>query len=351
MQNQTTPPTAPLLPDLTAARRSFSRVGWAMVLYTIIPTLIAYAIYYAVLEFAPNIAAKDWFLWVYALAPMYVVGVPIYFLFIKGAPKTRIEPKKLGANGFFSFLLISVTLLYAGNLIGNFLMAFVSIATGKEMANPVADMLSGSSFWINALMVAVLAPIFEELIFRKLILDRIHVWGEKTAIVFSALLFGIFHGNFYQFFYAFGIGLVFAYIYIRTGRLRYTIALHMFINGFFGVFANWVISKVPLELMEKMADQKFIESIYASEEALLEFAEQLTPHLLGLGLYFLYAFALFFMAIGGVVVYLIYRKRFILNKSECELPRGYICGQVYGAPGVMVAITLGIILIALNLIA
>jgi len=351
MQNQTTPPVAPLLPDLNAARRRFSRIGWAMFLYTVVSTLVAYAIYYAVLNFAPYIIAEDWFLWVYSIAPMYVIGFPIYLAILKGSPKETIEPQKLGAKGWFVFLLISVTLLYVGNIIGTYLMAFVSLATGKEIANPVAEMLSGSSFWINALVVAVIAPIVEELIFRKLILDRIHVWGEKTAIVFSALLFGIFHGNFYQFFYAFALGLLFAYIYIRTGRIRYTIALHMFINGFFGVFANWVISKVPLELLETLADSEYIESLYASEEAMTAFIEQLMPHLPGLALYCFYAFALFFMALGGFVVYLIFRKKLILKKSAFELPRGYICGPVYGAPGVMVAITLGVILIALNLIA
>jgi membrane protease YdiL (CAAX protease family) len=241
--------------------------------------------------------------------------------------------------------------MYAGNIIGNYIMILVSLSTGKVIANPVAEMLSGPSFWINTIVVAVIGPIIEEIIFRKLILDRTHIWGEKTAMVFSALIFALLHGNLYQFFYAFGMGLIFAYIYIRTGRIRYTIALHMFINGFFGVFANWVISKVPLELLETLADSEYIESIYASEEAMTEFINQLMPHMPGLALYCFYAFAIFFMTLGGFVLYLIYRKKLTLKKSAFELPRGYVCGPVYGAPGVMITITLGVILVALNLIA
>ena len=351
MQNQTTPPTAPLLPDLNAARCRFSRVGWAMVLYTLIPTLIAYAIYFAVLEFAPYIVVEDWFLWVYAVAPMYIVGLPIYIAVLKGVPSEKPESKKLGFKNLVILLLMSVALLYAGNVIGNFLMTFVSLTTGKEIANPVEEMLSGSSFWINALVVAVIAPIVEELIFRKLILDRTRIWGEKTAIVFSALLFGIFHGNFYQFFYAFALGLLFAYIYIRTGRIRYTIALHMFINGFFGVFASWVVSMLPMEFLEKLMDTEYLESVMASEEAMTEFMNSIVLNLPGLMLYGFYTFALMFMAICGLIFFLVYRKKLFLKKAECEIPRGYICGPVYGAVGVMVAITLGIVLIALNLVA
>jgi uncharacterized membrane protein len=47
----------------------------------------------------------------------------------------------------------------------------------------------------------------------------------------SALLFGLFHGSLNQLCYAFLLGLVFGYVYIRTGKLRYTIMLHIGINS------------------------------------------------------------------------------------------------------------------------
>ena len=49
-------------------------------------------------------------------------------------------------------------------------------------------------------------------------------------MILSGVLFGLSHGNFYQFFYAFGLGVVFAYVYINTGKLRYTIIFHAIIN-------------------------------------------------------------------------------------------------------------------------
>ncbi|MDL2236926.1 CPBP family intramembrane metalloprotease, partial [Christensenellaceae bacterium OttesenSCG-928-K19] len=78
--------------------------------------------------------------------------------------------------------------------------------------------------------VCILAPIAEEFIFRKLLIDRLARYGQWVAVFTSALLFGLFHGNFSQFFYAFGAGLVFGYVYIKTGKVWYTMLLHGIIN-------------------------------------------------------------------------------------------------------------------------
>lgn len=55
-------------------------------------------------------------------------------------------------------------------------------------------------------------------------------YGEKLAVIVSALLFGLFHANLSQLFYAFLLGLLLGYVYLRTGKLRYSIALHMLFN-------------------------------------------------------------------------------------------------------------------------
>ena len=46
-------------------------------------------------------------------------------------------------------------------------------------------------------------------------------------MLFSGLMFGLFHGNLNQFVYAFVLGLCFGFIYVKTGNIRYTIGLHM----------------------------------------------------------------------------------------------------------------------------
>ncbi|MDO5656043.1 MAG: type II CAAX endopeptidase family protein [Flavobacteriaceae bacterium] len=82
------------------------------------------------------------------------------------------------------------------------------------------------------IMVCILAPILEELIFRGLILRGMlqHGINPWFAIIFTSLLFGIAHMNPWQFFGAGLLGSVFGYIYWRTQSLWLVIFLHALNN-------------------------------------------------------------------------------------------------------------------------
>ncbi|MBT7123449.1 MAG: CPBP family intramembrane metalloprotease, partial [Clostridia bacterium] len=109
--------------------------------------------------------------------------------------------------------------------------------TESQMQVFLDDVFTGTNIWIYSASVVVAAPIVEELFFRKLLISRMERHGEKAAILMSGLIFGIFHGNFSQFFYAFALGIVLGYIYIRTRKIGITIALHMLVNLLGGVLA------------------------------------------------------------------------------------------------------------------
>ena len=47
----------------------------------------------------------------------------------------------------------------------------------------------------------------------------------------SGVMFGLFHGNLNQFVYAAALGAFFAFIYVRTGKIRYTMILHAMVNS------------------------------------------------------------------------------------------------------------------------
>lgn len=84
--------------------------------------------------------------------------------------------------------------------------------------------------WVNILVMVLLAPVLEELLFRKMLIDRTIKYGEGISVLISALFFGLFHGNLNQFAYAFVIGGVFAFVYVKTGNVKYTIYMHMLVN-------------------------------------------------------------------------------------------------------------------------
>lgn len=87
---------------------------------------------------------------------------------------------------------------------------------------------------IAVISIAVIPGIFEELFFRKALIDLTSKYNKKFALIFSAVLFGVVHMNLSQGLFAFAIGIVLGAIYLYTNDIKLTILIH-FINNSFGV--------------------------------------------------------------------------------------------------------------------
>jgi len=133
--------------------------------------------------------------------------------------------------------LICVFLMYVGNIIGIVLLSLLRPGADIGSENPLLPYVMTDALLPQILFITILGPLFEELVFRKLFIDRLRPYGEKLAVLTSALAFGLFHGNLSQFFYAAMLGCVFGYVYLKTGRLRYSVALHSAINALGSIIA------------------------------------------------------------------------------------------------------------------
>ena len=194
--------------------------------------------------FGVEIAFGDWYMLGSSLATYVLGGVVTYFI-VKDMPvSSRPIVKNAGAGMLAAAFLICMSALFFGNLMGQALMSMVSALQGKPMFNPIEEIMKGLSSWVIFVTMVVMAPVCEEILYRKILIDRIRLYGDKAAILVSGFIFALSHGNFYQFFYAFGIGLVLGYVYIQTGRLRYTIWFHMIIN-FLGSIAAIHVAEFP----------------------------------------------------------------------------------------------------------
>jgi membrane protease YdiL (CAAX protease family) len=101
---------------------------------------------------------------------------------------------------------------------------------GGSSVMPVLEQVSGSSDTFSMFLYAsVLAPVWEELLFRGWILRTLRPYGKRFAILGSAILFGLFHGNLLQTPYALLIGLLLGYVTVEYS-LFWSIALHGFNN-------------------------------------------------------------------------------------------------------------------------
>ena len=156
-------------------------------------------------------------------AASWIVGFVMMRLVL---PKsTPIEKKNLPFGRFLLAALMCFGVWGVGAVLGNVTSFF-----GVETESLFSTDLLGKAVLPYLVYAVIGAPILEELTFRKALLDGLHDQHEGYAAVISALLFGLMHGNHMQFFLAFFIGLIFAMVYQRTGRVIYSMILHAMIN-------------------------------------------------------------------------------------------------------------------------
>lgn len=215
---------------LRGHRERFSRLGWALVAQMAAMLAVQTAMLLAAQALAPVLVRSGVFLWLVSVLSAYGAGVPAAWLVLRGTEEAPPQPgAPLGPGRFFRSYLAGLGLMYLVNLATLALMGLVGLLRGQTVENPV-DNMADYPLVLNLLLGCVIAPVCEEYLFRGLLLNRLRPYGERFAVWASALCFGLFHGNFSQFFYACAIGVLFAGVVLKTGRLRQAMLLHALIN-------------------------------------------------------------------------------------------------------------------------
>ncbi len=180
------------------------------------------------------------FTWLLSFLPLYGVAFPVFFTLLQR--QSRIVPvrRRMGFGNFAAFFCMAMTVMYAGSVLGQLINWLVGLATGAPPLSELEALIGAAPVWQTLLFACLLAPIGEELIFCTL-LQHALPFGERAAILFTALAFGAFHGNLYQFFYAFLVRLLFSYAYARFGRMELCMLLHAMVNVMGGVVGQLVL--------------------------------------------------------------------------------------------------------------
>lgn len=84
---------------------------------------------------------------------------------------------------------------------------------------------------LDCISACIMAPLTEELLFRGFVLKNLSRVNIKFGIFASAFLFGLAHGNIPQFLFAFPVGILLAYITVKSGSLIPSITVHLVVNS------------------------------------------------------------------------------------------------------------------------
>ena len=309
-----------------SARKIFSRIGFSSIAVLGISVGAAALLAMIIAVAAPEFTSSGTGLLVLSVVSTHLIAIPLGCLIMRRIPKVFPQPEPFGIGKLLLCVPVCVFFAYVGQLIGVLVSELLSAAAGVPYEDPTAGLAAPDiPFPVMLLCLVIVGPFMEELLFRRVLIDRMCNYGEKLAIVTSAVMFGIFHGNIEQATYATLLGLIFGYVYLRTHNIWYTFALHAFVNFYSGALIAKVTSAggVP-ELLEDLAAGasagELIEQ-YASDPSVLVFAA-----------YVLFTALLF---VAGLVIFIVKIRKLHFYQAPLQLPKGRGFAAAWLNPGMI----------------
>lgn len=293
--------------DTKSMKKDFSGLGWRF----LIGTLVIYAVQMGVMAVVgavkPEWLQNTTINLILAVLPLYLVGMPVLIALVKRMPGKAPEKKHISPGQFLLALIMCFALMYCGNIVGTVITTIVGVLKGSAVDNALMTYATGANMVVTFLYMVICAPILEEYIFRKLIVDRTVKYGQGVAIVLSGLMFGLFHGNLNQFAYAFLLGLFLAFLYVKTGDLKVTIGLHMCIN-----FMGAVVSVLLLKAIHLEEYQEVVMSGADSQDIM----DYMMKYLPGWIFYMIYVLFVLAVLVTGIVLLIVFRRKLAVEPGQ-----------------------------------
>lgn len=177
------------------------------------------------------------------LAPFLVGGLYL-------EKRNRVEIFRFGKPASASLAVTAVALGFFVCMAGDYVtswMVTAAEAVGVKLSMPeypVPQDVFGRI--VYAMMVAVLPPLVEEFALRGAIMQPLRRYGDRFAIVISAFVFAVLHGNLIQAPFAFIAGLGLGYAVCATGSIWTGVAIH-FLNNFYSVVLEFLAEDIKDE--------------------------------------------------------------------------------------------------------
>lgn len=281
--------------DKKGAKEHFSRIGISYFLFGVVAALAQIILSMVVNTVNPGLWDNYLFTILAGILPMYLVGAPVCIMLMKSLPSEKPEHAKWGFGRFIAVLVIALGLMYIGSYIGTVIGLLIENVAPDATAstNAVQKMVFTGDMMINIVIMVIIGPVVEELLFRKLLCDRLRIYGEGVTVAVAGLMFGLFHENLTQFVYTFILGCLLSYVYLKTGRITITIVYH--------IILNFIGSVVPL-LALRASDLDGLQEVMATgdNELLTQF---ITDNLESFAVYALYSLSIIaFMALGLILL-------------------------------------------------
>lgn len=192
-----------------------------------------------------------------ALLTYYGLYIAFYCLMLLAAPlicalafrRTPLPPRQdrrpVGWEQGLLLILFGMAFCVLANYLVNYWLQFAGQFGVKPRENAFEGVPGALPLTLDLITYALIPALVEELVFRGWILGSLRPFGERRALLLSALIFGLMHMNLTQAPFAFMLGLLFGFIFLRTGRLWPGMAVH-FLNNAMSVVLEYAFHNLGL---------------------------------------------------------------------------------------------------------
>lgn len=224
-------------------KKDFNKLGLAMLMKEIIANVVVFMFVSVIMiievikdpnithENIQQILANGNYDGVMSIAAVLISFIP--FLFYRGRKFFEYDLRAQNRKFTFKTVIIgSIILLSLNSLLVFFSNALELVLNmiGLSANSALEDLDSLNKLTVSMVIYScILGPVIEEFIYRGVILRSMEKYGSRIAIIVSAILFGLMHGNFFQIFMGIGLGIILGYLATEYS-IKLTILLHIINN-------------------------------------------------------------------------------------------------------------------------
>ncbi|MCO4097148.1 intramembrane glutamic endopeptidase MroQ [Macrococcoides canis] len=204
----------------------------------------------------------------YYVGSFVIASILVIYINTKINNKTRVE-RSVKTDTLSTIGLIVGGLfisLFTQMMLGMINTYILNQPLESQNTNQIMDIAKQAPIFI--ILIAVVGPILEEFVFRKVIFGEIYelIKGNRAiafiiSVLISGFIFSAAHSDFDHTLIYMGMSVVFSGLYVLSNRIIVPIAAHMLMNGFV-VLMQVVFADKVIEAQKQLEQANFIWHLF-----------------------------------------------------------------------------------------
>ena len=225
-------------------KKQARRFGLAFAAFLLTVVLMQFVMGMLIPSVAPGLETRSWYPFLISALPNYLFGMPVFLFLTRKLPDAKPAGKeRYTLSQVMKYVVIGIGTSYLFAILGDVLNRPFVDGLGVD-ENLLEELILNADLVSTVVFVVFLAPVMEELLFRKRFLDKALQFGKTNAVFTGGIAFGLFHLNIPQFVYASALGVFWGMVYVRHRSFLLVVVLHMITNAVGSLFMPWIAYRV-----------------------------------------------------------------------------------------------------------